>query len=183
MSEPIAFIINFILGAVAVLFLARFILQACRADFYNPISQGIVRFTDPVLRPIRMVIPTYKNLDFAAFVATWLVNIAMVAGVAVAMGGRTSVANALVSGLRETLGLFLDIYWIAILAIIILSFLAPGTSNPVSALLRQITDPILIPARRLVPPLGGLDLSPLLVFLVLGLIDRYVLPSIFQTLF
>ncbi len=195
MGDPIAFIIHYLLSAVSVLFLARFILQATHADFFNPISQGIVRYTDPVLNPLRKIIPTYKNLDLSAFVATWITCAATIGGV-VAMTGRfdspvvVEILNSLgltlgavVAGVYRTFDLFLYFYWIAIFAMIIISLLAPATYNPVTALLRDVCEPVLAPARRLLPVMGGLDLSPLIVFLVIGLLQHYLLPALFGTLF
>ena len=150
MGDPIAFIIHYLLSAVSLLFLARFILQATHADFYNPISQGIVRYTDPVLNPLRKVIPTYKNLDLSAFVATWVTCAATIGGVA-AMTGRFDsyvvveilqslglTLGAIVAGVYRTFDLFLYFYWIAIFLSIIVSFVAPATYNPVISLLNQI---------------------------------------------
>lgn len=195
MGGPVAFVIQFILSAVAVLFLIRFILQATRADFYNPISQGIVRYTDPILKPLRVVLPSYRNLDLAAFVATWIVSIVTII-VAVIMTGSYSNATvvelirslglevgAIVGGVYRTLDLFLSFYWIAIFLSIIVSFVAPATYNPVISLLNQVCEPVLAPARRVLPALGGLDLSPLIVFLVLALLQRFFLPGLFRLLF
>ena len=195
MGGPIAFIIQYLLSAVSVLFLVRFILQATHADFFNPISQGVIRYTDPVLNPLRKVIPIYKNLDLAAFFATWVTCAATIGGVA-AMTGRYDnavvvellqslglVMGAVVAGVYRTFDLFLYFYWIAIFAMIIISFLAPATYNPVTSLLRDICEPVLAPARRLLPVMGGLDLSPLIVFLVIGLLQHYLLPGLFGTLF
>ena len=195
MGDPIAFIIQYLLSAVSVLFLVRFILQATHADFFNPVSQGIVRYTDPVLNPLRKVIPTYKNLDLAAFFATW-VTCAATIGVVAAMTGVFNnlvvmemlhslgfVVGAIVAGVYRTFDLFLYFYWIAILAMIIISFLSPTTYNPVVSLLRDICEPVLAPARRLLPVMGVLDLSPLIVFLVINLLQRYLLPLLFGTLF
>lgn len=189
MGEPMVFVLQFVLRALAVLFLARFVLQAARADFYNPISQGIVRYTDPVLTPLRRVIPPYKNLDFAAFAATWLVNIAIIAltgggGMALEMVATHGAAvGAVIGGVYSTLDLFLSFYWIVIFLTIIASFLAAGSYNPVIALLQEICEPLLAPARRVLPSLGGLDLSPLLVFLALALVQRFFLPGLFRLVF
>ena len=195
MGGPIAFIIQFILSAVSVLFLIRFILQATRADFYNPICQGIVRYTDPVLKPLRVVLPTYRNLDLAAFVATWLVSIATIVVAVIMTGGYSNgtvielvqslglEVGAIVGGVYRTLDLFLSFYWIAIFLTIIVSFVAPATYNPVISLLQQICEPVLVPARRVLPAMGGLDLSPLIVFLVLALLQRFFLPGLFRMLF
>ena len=85
-------------------------------------------------------------------------------------------------GLFDTLRLLLTVYWFALIVVIVLSFLAPGSYHPAAALLSQVTEPILAPARRLIPPLGGLDFSPILVFMILILIRDYLLPAIFTSL-
>ena len=192
---PIAFIIHYLLSAVSVLFLVRFILQATQADFFNPISQGVVRYTDPVLNPLRKVIPTYKNLDLAAFFATWVSCAATVAGVAAMTGSFGDivvvdllqslglVVGAVVAGVYRSIDLFLSFYWITIFAMIIISLLSPGTYNPVISLLRDVCEPVLAPARRLLPVMGGLDLSPLIVFLAIALLQQYLLPILFGSLF
>ena len=72
MSDPFLFVLRFVLQVAALLFLLRFVLQAVRASFYNPFCEGIVRFTDPVLRPLRSVLRPYRNLDLASFAMAWL---------------------------------------------------------------------------------------------------------------
>ena len=86
MTDVLFYITTFLLQTVTVLFIARFLLQACRADFYNPISQGIVKVTDPVLKPMRMVLPGYRNLDFASFLAAVLAQIDVLASLNYSQG-------------------------------------------------------------------------------------------------
>ena len=181
MNEVFYYLITAILQIVTVLFIGRFLLQACRADFYNPISQGIVRFTDPLLRPIRVVLPGYKNLDFAALVAVWITQIVLLVAVYTITDRAIGLLPILVVSLLKVMLLFVaGIKWI-ILIVIIASFIAPGGQHPILTLLRQITEPVLAPARRLLPPMGGLDFSPILVFLLLGVIE-IILPQMFATL-
>ena len=181
MNEVFYYLITAILQIVTVLFIGRFLLQACRADFYNPISQGIVRFTDPLLRPIRVVLPGYKNLDFAALVAVWITQIVLLVTVYTITDRAIGLLPILVVSLLKVMLLFVaGIKWI-ILIVIIASFIAPGGQHPILTLLRQITEPVLAPARRLLPPMGGLDFSPILVFLLLGVIE-IILPQMFATL-
>ncbi len=181
MNEVLFYLVTAVLQIVTILFVARFLLQACRADFYNPISQGIVRFTDPLLRPIRLVLPGYKNLDFAALVAVWITQIVLLVSIASITQIAMELIPVLIVSLREMLLLFVSgIRWI-ILIVIIASFIAPGSQHPILSLLRQITEPVLAPARRLLPPMGGLDFSPILVFLLLGVIE-IVVPKIFATI-
>ena len=183
MNNPLVFVIDTVFDVVCFLFLARLILQASRADFYNPISQGIVKATDPVLRPMRMVIPGYRNIDFASFIAAWL---SKVLAYALAIGIQSQyspgIAYLFGFGLYDTLRLLLTVYWFALIIVIVLSFIAPGSYHPAAALLTQVTEPILAPARRLIPPLGGLDFSPILVFMILILARDYLLKAVFESL-
>jgi YggT family protein len=183
MNNALVFIINTLFQVACFLFLARFILQACRADFYNPISQGIVKATDPVLRPMRIVIKGYRNFDIAAFIAAWLLQcLALALIVSISTGYAPGLPFIAIRALYDVLQLLITIYWFAIIIVIVLSFIAPGSYHPLAALLVQVTEPVLAPARRLIPPLGGLDLSPILVFMVLTLLREYLLPAVFTSL-
>ena len=179
MNGVLHFVIRFLLEVAGFLFMARFLLQACRVDFYNPISQGIVKVTDPVLRPLRAVLPGYRNLDLASFAAAWIAAAVMLYALALITGHYHGGVLAVVAGgLLNVLLRLLDIFWWCILIVIIASFIAPGSYHPVLGLLQQITEPLLRPARRIIPPLGGLDFSPILVILALGVVQR-ILPSLF----
>lgn len=183
MNDALNYVISFVLEIVSFLFVARFLLQACRVDFYNPVSQGLVKLTDPVLRPLRAVLPGYRNLDFAAFLAAVVTQIILIMSLAALQGGYTGgFGLILASGLLQVLMLIIRILWWSILIVIIAGWIAPGSYHPALLLLHQITEPVLAPARRLLPPIGGLDLSPILVFLLLGLMER-MLPQIFMSLF
>jgi len=183
MNNPLVFIVDTVFDVVCFLFLARLILQASRADFYNPISQGIVKATDPILRPLRIVIPGYRNIDFAAFIAAWLIKVlAYTLSLGIQSQFMPGALSLFAIGLYDVLRLLLTVYWFALIIVIVLSFLAPGSYHPAAALLSQVTEPILAPARRLIPPLGGLDFSPILVFMILILIRDYLLKAIFATL-
>lgn len=182
MNSALDFAVSFILQIVTFLFVARFLLQACRVDFYNPVSQGLVKLTDPVLRPLRLVLPGYRNLDFAAFLAAVVVQILLVMSLAALQGGYVgSVATIILAGVLKVMLLCIRIFWWSILIVIIAGWVAPGNYHPALALLQQITEPLLAPARRLLPPMGGLDFSPIVVFLILGVIER-ILPQLFLSL-
>lgn len=183
MNDALNFAVSFILEVVTFIFVARFLLQACRVDFYNPISQGIVKATDPVLKPARMVLPGYRNLDFAAFVAAVLVQILLIMSLAALQGGYVGHAGMMIAeAVLRVILLCIQIFWWSILIVIIAGWIAPGSYHPALALLSQITEPLLAPARRLLPSLGGLDFSPILVILLLGVIER-ILPQLFLSMF
>ncbi len=179
MNDVLNYVVSFVLQIAAFLFVVRFLLQACRVDFYNPISQGIVKATDVFLRPLRRVIPGYKNLDLTAFIAAIVVYLVMFGALAAINGQQLGIALMLGESVLRVILLILFIVKWSILIAIIASWVAPGNYHPALALLHQLTEPVLAPARRLLPALGGLDLSPILVFLILGVIER-VLPQIFH---
>jgi len=183
MNGAIQFVIRFLLEIAGFLFMARFLLQACRVDFYNPISQGIVKITDPVLKPLRGLLRGYRNLDLASFAACWLTAAVMIYALALIAGQYHGGVLAIFGGsLLHVLLRMLDLFWWCILIVIIASFIAPGSYHPALGLLQQITEPLLRPARRLLPALGGLDFSPILVILALGVAQR-ILPALFSAIF
>jgi YggT family protein len=179
MTDVLFYITTFLLQTVTVLFIARFLLQICRVDFYNPISQGIVKITDPVLKPMRLALPGYRNIDFASFLAAVLTQIVFFYAIAAILGQFPGTAvQVIVNSFIRVLSFIVTGFWWAILIMIIASFLAPGSYHPALALLQQITEPLLAPARKLIPAMGGLDFSPILVFLLIGVIER-ILPQLY----
>lgn len=151
--------------------LLRLLLQMARADFYNPISQFLVRVTNPVLAPMRRVIPGLMGIDMAAVVLAILVQFAGIAGTLWVMGySLPNVGVVLVWSVLGCLGMIVRIYFIAVLASIILSWVAPGSYHPAVILLRQLVEPVMAPFRKLLPPMGGLDLSPILLFLTINIL-------------
>lgn len=176
MNDILYYVVNFLLQIVAFLFVVRFLLQLCRADFYNPISQGVVKATDLALKPLRLVLPGYRNLDIAALVAAIAVEAVLILALSTIAGQYAGGAiQILLGGVLRVLLLGLEIIKWSILIVIVASFIAPGSRHPALALLHQLTEPVLAPARRLIPPLGGLDFSPILVFLLLGIVERVLM--------
>ena len=178
MHDPLTFIITFVLRVVALVFLLRFVLQAVRASFYNPFSEAIVRLTDPVLRPVRLVLRPHKNLDLAAFGMAWLAYTLAVTVHALANDLPLDVLFILNDGLHAALSMVIGIFLVAIVVTILMSWIAPGIYSPAATIAREVAEPVLAPARRVLPPLGGLDLSPMITVLVLFMIQGFVLHAL-----
>jgi YggT family protein len=179
MNEVLVYVAYFLLQTITVLFIARFLLQICRVDFYNPISQGIIKVTDPVLKPMRLALPGYRNLDFASFLAAVLAQVLLVYALSAIAGQFAGTAlQVVVNGCITVIIFIVKAFWWSILITIIASFIAPGSYHPALALLQQFTEPLLGPARKLLPAMGGLDFSPILVFLLIGVIER-ILPQLY----
>ncbi len=173
-----SYLISTLFGLYIIIVLLRFLLQLVRADFYNPLSQFIVKATSPILTPMRRVIPGLFGLDASslilAYILQYIENILLFA----LRGIPVSPIFLLWHSIGSLLTLILYIYFFAILAQVIISWVNPGTYNPATALIHHITEPVMRPARRILPPFSGLDLSPILVFIVLNLLIMLV-PSIF----
>jgi len=159
--------------------LLRFILQLVKADFYNPLSQFIVRATQPLLAPLRRVIPSALGLDLASLVLAVLIQMLLMAIIVLLMGyALPNVLQLLVWSLVAVTALFLRVFFFALIISIILSWVAPRSSNPAAMLIQQICEPVMTPIRRFIPPLGGLDLSPIFAFIALRLLDMLLIANL-----
>lgn len=168
-------IINSIGGLYILAVLLRFLLQAVRADFYNPVSQAIIKITTPALFPFRKIIPGYRGLDFAALILALVLNSAATALMILAEGFRLPSIGIIVSwSFVGLIAFILNIYFFALIISIIASFVAPFSSNPVLLVVYQILEPIYSRVRRVIPPIGGLDLSPLFIFLAINILEIFL---------
>lgn len=164
-DNPLVFLIDTLFSLYAFAFLLRFLLQLVRADFHNPISQGLVMVTSPVLKPLRRVIPGLRGIDLACLLAMFAVKLLGLALAGLAAGRIFPVSALLLNTAYDLVDLALLTFFITIIIQVILSWVNPHAHNPITALLHQLNAPLLRPVRRLVPPLGGLDLSPLFVLI------------------
>lgn len=170
------FLVKTLFSLYILAVLLRFLLQIARADFYNPLSQAIVKVTDPALRPLRRVIPGIGSIDLSSLVLALIIQIAAICLIFLLLG--QNVPNFLLVTLWACVGLaasVLNIYFYALIIVIVLSWIAPQSYNPGAILVQQITEPIMRPARNLIPPIGGLDLSPIFIFIAINLIEILVI--------
>ena len=168
------------LGSLYLLIvLLRFVLQLVRANFYNPLCQFIVKATQPLLKPLRRIIPSVFGLDMSSLVLAIIVQLALMALTLLLTYGTTgNPLQLLIWSIIGVTALFLKIFFFALIISVVLSWVAPGSHNPGAELVNQICEPALAPFRRIVPNLGGLDISPILAFLVLKLIDMLVINNL-----
>lgn len=167
MPEAIYFIVRTLTQLFLLLLLLRFWLPWLRADFRNPVAQGILRITSPLVIPIRRLLPSIGRLDTATILLTFVAQfLAVVLLLAILNRMADPFTIALVSVLELAI-LSLNLFFFVILIRIILSWISPDNYNPVTALLNTISEPILRPFRRLIPPVGGLDISPIFAIVLL----------------
>jgi YggT family protein len=161
--------------------LLRLILQWVRADFHNPFSQLIWRMTQPVLQWLQPVIPRWRTLDGAALLFALVVTLIYVKVVIALLGYRYGIASVLWFALLKMTVLTINLYTFSLFIQAIMSWVGPGVANPAGSILWSINEPLLRPVRRLIPPMSGLDLAPLVVILLLQVLNRLVpLPGIFR---
>jgi YggT family protein len=178
LTNPLVFLIQTLFGLYILVVMLRFLLQWFKADFYNPVSQFVVKVTAPPLRPLRRLIPGLAGIDLAALVLAWLLKSLELSLILVLMGAGGSFLGALLWSLPELIGLTINIFLFAILIQVVLSWINPGAYNPAASLLYSLTEPLLRPARNLLPPVSGLDLSPMLVMIGLVLLEMLLLPPL-----
>ena len=151
--------------------LLRFLLQISRADFYNPITQMVVHVTDPGVQLFRRFIPGFKGVDFATLVFAMLVQCTLICVLILIAGfDLPGVGLVMTWAVGGIINFILDIYFWSLLVSIVSSFIAPFSEHPALVLVRQLTEPIMAPFRRLLPSMGGLDLSPIFVFLAIQIL-------------
>lgn len=165
-----ALIVQALFGLATGLFFFRFLMQGLRVDFRNPLSQFVYKLTNPVLMPIQKALPVVQGWNLAALLVTFLLTLLetwllyRLAGLGLPMPALLVISLALLIQFAATV-----VLWMIIIRAI-LSFVSPDPYNPVVQMLYRLSDPILKPFQRLIPPIGGLDISPLFAVLALQLV-------------
>lgn len=178
LTNPLVFLVQVIFGLYSMVVLLRFLLQVVRADFYNPVSQFIVKVTTPVLKPLRRIIPGIGGLDISSLLLAWIVKtLELLLVLAISGKGLHFVAASLLA-IPDLIELTINIFLFAILIQVILSWVGQGGYNPAVSVIYSLTEPLMRPARRIIPPISGLDLSPMVVMVALYLLEMLLIPPV-----
>ena len=173
--NAVIFITQTIVGLYLMFVLLRFLMQISRVDYYNPISHGIVKITDPLCAPMRRLFPALGRIDTATLILAIFLQLIIICVVMKISGGLIFDVRYFAWALLGLGALACDIYFFALLISVIVSWIAPHSTHPAILLISELIDPICEPARKLLPPLGGLDFSIILVFMAITLIDDFLL--------
>lgn len=174
-GNAFAFLINALVGLYLIAVLLRVVLQAVRADFYNPICQFLVRVTNPALKALRRFVPGFMGIDMAGVVLLLAVQTLELLVISWITGPSLHFPGILLLAAAELLRLLAYLYIFSIVIFAVLSWVNPDPANPVVPLLWRITNPVLAPARQLLPSMGGIDISPMLVIILLLFLVRLLL--------
>ena len=163
------FLVDTVLGIYILIVLLRFLFQLAGADFYNPLSQFIVKASNPPLARLHQLIPSLWGVDLGAIALLLILEGLRLALTALMLGHTPRMSGVLILSIGELLKLAVYVVVFSIFVRALLSWVSNGTRNPMARLLGSFTEPLLAPARRLLPAVGGLDLSPIIVFMALML--------------
>jgi|TARA_B100001059_G_scaffold39372_1_gene31846 YggT family protein len=172
-------VINTLFGLYLLVVILRFLLQLVRADFYNPISQFIVKATNPPLIPLRKMIPGWGGIDIASLVLALLVQAIAIVLILLLNGIQPPLQVALWAAIG-VLSLILKVYFWGLLITVIASWIAPNSYNPALILINQILEPAMKPIRKMMPDMGGLDISPIIMFLGIQVLEILVVQGLVQ---
>ena len=176
LANPLEFLVTTLFSLYILAVMLRFLLGVVRADFYNPISQFLVRITNPLLIPMRKVIPSLGKYDTSALLLMLLLQVASLGVVVLLRGISVSIVALLIAAAGELIMLIINVFMFAIIIQVVLSWVNPGNYNPATALLYSITSPIMRPIQRIIPPVSGMDLSPLVAIIGLQVLRMLILP-------
>ena len=177
-GNALTFLVQVVFGIYILILMLRVLLQVLRADYFNPLSQFVVRLTEPVLSPLRRIIPRAGRIEGGALIVMFGAQMIEFWLVYRAKGIEPSLAGLAVVSAAELLDLCTTVFFWAILIRVILSWVNPGIRHPATAIVYSLTEPVLEPARRALPAMGGFDLSPILVLIGLQLVNLLLIEPI-----
>lgn len=178
-QDPVTLIIHTLGSLYAFMLVLRFLLQLAGADYYNPICQAVVRLTSVPLRPLQKLLPRAGRMDLSPLVLAFAVNILTLYLIMLVKGASAALIPVLLFSAVSLLDSILTLYFWAVIGAVVISWIAPNSYHPAPQLILQLTEPLFKLARKVIPPIGGLDLSPILIFLIIQIIRAQLAPFIF----
>ena len=176
------FLVETLLSLYISAIVIRFLLGYARADFYNPLSQFLVKITNPILVPVRRYIPSLGKLDTSAVTVALVLMFIKTVLLAGLMGGSLNILTSAWVSVGELIRSVIWIYIIALILMAVISWIGSSQGNPVAPLVNSLVSPLVTPVRRRLPPVGMLDLSPMAVMMGLYIL-LIVVNGLFPRLF
>ena len=166
-TSAIVFIVNAVTSLYLLVLLLRLWMPLLQADFRNPLAQGILRLTSPLVVPVRRIVPPLGRLDTATVLVAFVIQYVTVFLLLVIVGQTAGFVPIAVTAVVKLIVLSINLFVYAIFIRVILSWVAQGGYNPATAIIATLTEPVLRPFRRVLPAMGGFDLSPILAIILL----------------
>ncbi len=169
-AQAALYLIEIVFGLYILAVLLRYLLARVRADFYNPLSQFLVKITNPPIKPLRRIIPGYLGIDWPSIILLFFLQGLEIIMIALVSNGHIPAPPGLiVLIIANLLKTVIYVHMFIIIIQIVISWVNPGAYNPITVIMYQLSEPILKPARRLIPPAGGFDFSPMIAIIVMQL--------------
>ena len=179
LNEPLVFLIDVLFGLYILVVMLRFLFQLFRVDFYNPLSQAIVKITNPPLRQFRRLIPSIGKIDTSSLVLMLILQYVALVLKSMVIGIKLLPLALLYLSIIELLNMVFNVFIFSIIILAVLSWVSsPYHHNPVAPLLEQLTRPVMKPVRKVLPPMGGIDLSPMLAIIALFFFKLLLIPPL-----
>jgi YggT family protein len=175
MGNAGVFLVTMVFGFILLMMMLRFFLHWVQADFYNPVSQFIASVTTPLIRPLQSFMPTIYGMDLATLAMALALQMLELILIFLLSDYALNLPAIFFIALSKLLQLSINIFFFAILIQAIFSWISPASWNPVTIMIHQLCEPVLRPAKRLLPPMNGLDLSPILVLVALQLAEILII--------
>jgi len=169
LNSGLVFLINVIFGLFLTILVIRLILVYVKANYFDPITQFIAKLTDFIVKPLRKVIPNIGNVELANLIIVLILEIIKFSLLISLLFGMPNIFSVLILSIGDALHLIIEVFFYAILFHVVLTWLQPGSS--LSRLLYQFTAPIMQPFHRIIPPIAGVDISPIFALITLQLLN------------
>lgn len=164
-TQAFAFLIETVFQLYLVALMLRLLLEALGANYYNPVCQALIKVTDPLVRPLARILPNIGRVSLAGIVLLYLLEVVLLLILAALGGWPMDPVIIALTALLRLVRMLLVLYLVLIIVSVILSWVGQGFRHPIVPLIFQLTEPVLAPIRRVLPPLGGFDLSPLVAII------------------
>jgi YggT family protein len=180
MTNPVIFLIDTLFSLYILAVFLRFLLQLCGADFYNPISQFLVKLTHPPIKILRRYISSFGKIDTSSLVLVLLLQMIADFLILLMKGVTINIGVLAILSLTQLVSLLINIFVFAVLARALLSWFNPGVFRDAASILTSLTEPLLDVCRKFIPDFGGIDFSPLAALLMLQLAKMVILPPMHE---
>lgn len=166
-NQAFAFLIETVFQLYLAALMLRVLLEAFRADYFNPVCQALIKVTDPLVKPLTKIIPRVGPVSLAGIAWLYILELALLLILSAIGGWTLDWSVLLLLAVLRLLRMLLVLYLILIIGGVILSWVGQGFRHPIVPVIFQLTEPVLAPIRRVLPPLGGFDLSPLVAIIII----------------
>lgn len=167
LQDGFVYLVRTLFDLYLFVLIIRFMLAWAKADYFNPLTQVAVRLTNPIVKPVRKLIPNFRDFEIASLMLIFVINLVKFALIAAMSSTIPTLTGLLIIAFGDMLRLFIQVMTGALLLYVIISWIQPF--SPVQRVLHQVVFPLVSPFQRMIPPVAGFDLSIIPVFIVLQL--------------